>query len=192
MAKIVDARKLDCPEPVVLTRKALEDSDEVTTIVDNKTARENISRLGKSEGCEVSIEPKKDGTYITLKRAAGVAKTAAPAATGTVLFLGSDLVGRGENIGLGALLMQKFLHTLITSPARPEVILMMNDGVKLVTQDSPSVGELKELEKLGVELFACGTCLARLELTAKVAAGKISNMDEIAGKLLQASKVISL
>ena len=68
----------------------------------------------------------------------------------------------------------------------------MNDGVKLATENSPSLGELQELEKQGIEVFACGTCLARLGLTDKLAAGKISNMDEIAGKMLNAGKVISL
>ncbi len=108
------------------------------------------------------------------------------------LFLGSDIIGRGENKALGYLLMQNFLHTLNSSPERPDVILLMNDGVKLVTLDSPVVGELKQLESRGVEILACGTCLARFELTEKVAAGKISNMNEITIKMLKSEKVISL
>ena len=192
MPKIVDARKLNCPEPVILTRQALADNMEVITIVDNETARENVSRLGMSTGCDVIIEQKSDGTYLTLKKPATVEKSIIHAATGTVLFLGSDIAGRGENLALGSLLMQKFLHTILISPGRPETVLLMNDGGKLVTRDSPSLGELKDLEKQGVEIFACGTCLARLGLTDKLATGKISNMDEIASKMLQANKVISL
>ena len=38
MSKIVDARGLACPQPVILTRNALQESDAVTTIVDNETA----------------------------------------------------------------------------------------------------------------------------------------------------------
>jgi len=116
----------------------------------------------------------------------------APISAGTVLFLGSDLVGRGENIALGTLLMQKLLHSLGTLPGRPATILFMNNGVKLVVNDSPVLEEIKTLEKQGIEILACGTCLARLELTDKVAIGKVSNMDEIAGKMLQAQKVISV
>ena len=195
MTKIIDARKLTCPQPVVLTKKALETNDEVTTIVDNETARENVSRLGKSEGCEVTIKSKKDGIYLTLKKAtakACTADTASPSATGTVLFLGSDIIGRGENIALGNLLMQSFLRTINGLANRPDTILLMNDGVKMVTSDSPVVGELKQLESKGVEILACGTCLARFELTDKVAAGKISNMLEITNKILEAQKVITL
>lgn len=110
----------------------------------------------------------------------------------TVIFLGSDIIGRGDNIALGNLLMQNFLHTINSLPGGPEAILLMNDGVKLVTDDSPVAGELKQLEAQGVEILACGTCLARFGLTDKVAAGKVSNMYDITNKLLQADKVISL
>jgi len=192
MAKIIDARTLACPEPVMLTRRALQEHAEVTTIVDNDTARENIMRFGKNEGCQVTIEHKSDGTYITLVKPEAKESHHPEIAAGSVLFLGSDVVGRGSNTGLGSLLMQKFLHTIGNMAGRPDTILLMNEGVRLVTHDSPSLSELQFLEKQGVEILACGTCLARLELTDKMAAGKISNMDEIAGKLLQAGKVISL
>ncbi|MCX6013030.1 MAG: sulfurtransferase TusA family protein, partial [Chloroflexi bacterium] len=61
---IVDARKLTCPEPVIQTHKALEKANEVTTIVDNDIASDNVSSLGKSQGCEVQIEAKSDGIYL--------------------------------------------------------------------------------------------------------------------------------
>jgi selenium metabolism protein YedF len=113
-------------------------------------------------------------------------------ATGTVLFLGSDIIGRGENLALGSLLMQSFLHTIGGLEDRPDTILLMNNGVKLVTQESPVLGELKQLESQGTEILACGTCLARFELTDKIAVGKVSNMYEITGKMLKADRVISL
>ncbi len=110
----------------------------------------------------------------------------------TVIFLGSDIIGRGENTALGNLLMQNFLHNLNTLTDRPDAILLMNDGVRLAAGDSPVVGELKQLESRGTEILACGTCLARLGLTEKLAAGKVSNMHDITDRMLQADKVISL
>lgn len=193
MAKIVDARNLSCPQPVVLTRKALEDTDGVITIVDNETARENVSRLGKSQGCKVSVEPKEDGIYVTLRKTDAVPATEeSPSTTGIVLFLGSDIIGRGENYQLGSLLMQGFLHTVRGLSSKPETIILMNNGVKLVTEDSQVLGELRQLEDDGIEIIACGTCLSRLELTDKVAVGQVSNMYTIADTLLKAGRVISL
>lgn len=112
--------------------------------------------------------------------------------TGTVLFLGSDIIGRGENTALGNLLMQSFLHSIGGMENKPDTILLMNNGVKLAVQESPVLGELKQLESQGTDILACGTCLARFELTDKVAVGKVSNMYEISGKMLQADRVISL
>ena len=113
-------------------------------------------------------------------------------ATGTVLFIASDTLGRGDNRSLGSLLMQSFLHTVSGLHAKPEAVLLINDGVKLVTDDSPVLGELRQLESQGIEILACGTCLSRFQLTDKVAVGQISNMYTIASTLLSASKVIPL
>ena len=54
MAEKVDARGLECPQPVILTKKALEaGAPELQVLVDNKVACDNISRLGKKKGCIV-------------------------------------------------------------------------------------------------------------------------------------------
>ncbi len=191
--KIVDARNLTCPQPVLLTVKALEETNEVTTVVDNETARENVTRLGESRGCAVSVESKGDGIYLTLRKAkAGPVREEPKSAAGIVLFIGSDVLGRGEDYQLGSLLMQKFLHTVGGLTSRPETIILVNSGVKLVTEDSLVVGELRQLEKQGIEILACGTCLARFQLTDKVAVGRVSEMYTIASTLLKAGKTVSL
>ena len=190
MAKIVDARNLPCHQPVLLTIKALEEEDEVTTIVDNEGALENVSRLGNSRGHEVTVEHKDDGIYLTLvKKGAEPAKEApSPATTGIVLFISSDILGSGENMELGNLLMHSFLNTLGAFNSKPETIIFMNNGAKLVTRDSLVVGELKQLESQGVEILACGTCLSRFNLTDRVAVGQVSNMYTLADTLLKAKK----
>ena len=191
--RTVDARTLDCPQPVILTRQALEDADEVVTIVDNVTARENVSRLGRSQGCVVTIEEKEDGTYVTLVRK----ETREPrdgrrTAEDTVVLIASDVLGRGGNTQLGSLLIHSFLNTLGAFGSRPSSIIFMNDGVRLLTEDSVAVGELKQLEAQGVEILACGTCLSRLNLTDSLAVGRISNMYDLTDVMLKAGKVISL
>ena len=193
MTKIVDARNLSCPQPVLLTREALEKADEVTTIVDNEAARENVSRLGSSQSCEVTVEQKDDGIYLTLvKKGAAPAREKPSIANGTVIFIASDILGRGENMELGNLLMHSFLNTLGAVNPKPKSIIFMNNGVKLITEDSLVVGEIKQLESQGVEILACGTCLSRLSLMDKIAVGQVSNMYTLADTLLKADKIISL
>ena len=110
----------------------------------------------------------------------------------TVIFLGSDIVGRGEDRQLGSLLMQKYLHTLSGHRVKPKSVLLMNDGVKMVSHGSPVVEELKLLSGQGIDILACGTCLDRFGLTDKVAVGTVSNMYDITDAMLKAGKVISL
>jgi tRNA 2-thiouridine synthesizing protein A len=56
MAQAVDARGLACPQPVILTRKALQDHDAVITIVDDETARRNVIRMAEKAGYGVEVE----------------------------------------------------------------------------------------------------------------------------------------
>ncbi len=93
---------------------------------------------------------------------------------------------------MSSLLMQSFLHTLGGLPLKPETIIFVNSGVKLVAEGSPAVAELEALHKEGVELLACGTCLNFFHLVDKVKVGQVSNMYAIADTLLRAGKVLSL
>ncbi len=55
MSELIDARGLGCAEPVILVKKALESENEVTIIVDQQPALENIKALGAYTGCRVDI-----------------------------------------------------------------------------------------------------------------------------------------
>ena len=193
MTRVVDARTLPCPQPVILTRQALDEADEVVTIVDNDAARENVSRLGQYQGLEVAVEEREDGTYLTLiRKSAGQPEAQPVTMQDTIILIGSDTLGRGGNPQLGSLLMHSFLNTLGSFNSRPSSIIFMNDGVKLVTEDSIAVGELKQLEEQGVEILACGTCLSYLKLADRLAVGRVSNMYDLADIMLRAGKVITL
>jgi selenium metabolism protein YedF len=193
MTRVVDARTLPCPQPVILTRQALEEANEVVTIVDNDAARENVSRLGQNQDFEVAVEEREDGTYLTLTRESAEQPEVQPiTAQDTIILIGSNTLGSGGNTQLGSLLMHSFLNTLGAFNTRPSSIIFMNDGVKLVTEDITAVGELKQLEKQGVEILACGTCLAYLKLTDRLAVGRVSNMYDLTDIMLKAGKVITL
>lgn len=65
----VDARGLSCPEPVILTRKALQSGAAAYEIlVDNVTSRENVTRFAEHAGYTVGVS-EKDGEYtLSLKK----------------------------------------------------------------------------------------------------------------------------
>ncbi len=63
MSKIIDARGLSCPEPVIMTRKAMTTGDsEYEVIVDNVVSRENVTRYATHQGYNVDVT-EADGEY---------------------------------------------------------------------------------------------------------------------------------
>lgn len=54
--KIVDARGLSCPEPVILTKNAMASKEDAyQVLVDNPTSRENVTRFAAHQGYQVSF-----------------------------------------------------------------------------------------------------------------------------------------
>lgn len=189
----VDARGLACPQPVVLTNKAFDESDEVTTIVDNETARENVSRLAAGKGFKVEVEEKESAFYLHMTRESAPAEETScpPFVSGpTVLLLASDVMGRGSD-ELGRKLMTSFVQVLHEITPKPDTVIFINSGVRLVTEGSQVIEDLRALEEQGTGLLACGTCLGYYDLKEKVAVGKTSNMYDIASALLGAGKIVS-
>ncbi len=65
-AFIVDTRGRSCPEPVLMTKKALEQNAESYEIlIDNNTALNNVSRLLKNQGKNFAVQEKGDEYVVT-------------------------------------------------------------------------------------------------------------------------------
>ena len=63
MSYVVDAKGKPCPTPVILAKQAMaEGHDPFTVLVDNPTARENVTRYAVHQGYNVSVE-EKDGEF---------------------------------------------------------------------------------------------------------------------------------
>lgn len=90
---------------------------------------------------------------LTKKTKVGPAEEKQVPATGIVLFIASDILGRGDNRQQGSLLMQSFLHTVGGLRSSPQTIIFINNGVKLVANDSLVLGELRQLQSQGVEIL---------------------------------------
>ncbi len=69
MAKVVDARGLSCPQPVILTRQAMEEGQfPIEVLVDTVTSRENVRRAAERAGLKVQVEAVEDEFKLTLTR----------------------------------------------------------------------------------------------------------------------------
>jgi selenium metabolism protein YedF len=107
----------------------------------------------------------------------------------TTVVLNSEGMGHGDS-GLGGQLLLKFLHQLSGAP--PDAVVLYNAGVKLLAPGSPVLEVLRQLERAGVELVVCGTCVDFYHLREQLSAGRISDMREIVTMLTSSRKVITI
>ena len=103
----------------------------------------------------------------------------------------TDRLGTGDR-RLGEILMKAFLNTLWDSKQKPTKIMFFNDGVRLTTDGSEVLETLNLLEKEGVKILSCGTCLEYYELKDKLKVGLVNNMHNTLDSLLSAGKVIKI
>ena len=199
MKKIeVDARGQACPKPVIMTKRELDNIEEgiVVTIVDNEVAKNNVSKLAKSLGYEYTVEDKSENEYvITIVKGEGevkVEENAPKMQTGDrVVVFSSKTMGKGSD-ELGEILVKSFIYTLTESTPYPSTLIFYNGGVYLTCEGSPVLEDLKKLEKEGVEIISCGTCLDYYNLKDKLQVGEISNMYTIYDKMRNAANIINI
>lgn len=89
-------------------------------------------------------------------------------------------------------LIRTYFQLLDDSNTLPNVICFYTEGVKLVTHASPVLDLLRALERKGVTLTICSTCLNYYGLVDQVAVGVVGGMTDIIEAQWRADKVITL
>jgi selenium metabolism protein YedF len=191
----IDCRGKACPEPVIITGKALEQLKEgpLTVLVDDPFTCENVERFARSQGCTVIVDKKEHGFRLHIEKGTARDREGPPLpekkARGVVVYINSNLLGVGEE-ALGALLMRAFLKTLQDQETKPTRLIFINSGVRLTSEGSEALDPLSALSGKGVEILSCGTCLDFYGLKEKLKVGRVSNMYEIVQSLLDADLLI--
>lgn len=192
--KKLDCRGLECPLPVVKTKEALKEENCVQTIVDNEIAVENLSKFANVKG--YSVNSKQDGKDYVVEISKGEEESdfeveytyAKPEHEKTCVVCSSNTMG--SNPELGAILMKSFIFSLTKQDQLPDEMIFYNEGVKITTTQNEMLEDLKYLEKNGVEIVSCGTCLDFFQLKEKLKVGTITNMYDIVERMEKADKII--
>ncbi|MGO8762904.1 MAG: sulfurtransferase-like selenium metabolism protein YedF [Desulfobaccales bacterium] len=196
--KTLDCRGLACPNPVIKTKELIDRGEvrQLTVLVDNPAAQENVSRFMQRAGFAVQVE-EEQGTFTIhgTRAAAGPCEIMVPqaeAASAKILVLmGADRLGRGDDL-LGAKLIGNFIATLKEMGPELWCLVLVNAGVKLAVAGSEVLAGLKVLEQAGVRLLVCGTCLNYFQLLEAKQVGETTNMLDIVTAMQVADKVITL
>jgi selenium metabolism protein YedF len=199
MVKIIDARGLSCPAPVLQTKAALEQEapEALKVVLDNAASQVNVERFLKSRGFETTLA--RDGEDFTVVAAGNPAPVPEPLALRPpaepepklMVMCAADRIGSGDD-ELGRRLMVNFMRTLKEMGPALWRLVFVNSGVRLAVEGSPVLTELKQYEDHGVTILVCGTCLEHFKLLEQKQVGQTTNMLDIVTAMQLADKVINL
>jgi selenium metabolism protein YedF len=196
----IDARGKACPLPVLMTEEELRKITEgiLEVLVDNEESALNVSGYAAQNG--MFAETRKEGKDWKVKVVKGYScGTQSPefkVQSGEaeekkktlLLIIGTDSLGKDED--LGKTLMKAFFETMKVYKQLPHTLFLLNAGVKLTTVNDGTVGVLKELEAMGVEIYSCGTCLKHYELESKLKVGNRGTTNHIVEGMQDFDKVV--
>lgn len=199
MTREIDARGQDCPKPVIMTKKAIDEikSGSIITIVDNEVAKENVSKLAQSLNLEYMVESKEGDFYIKIDKgeiedkAIECLDSDIANFSDKVVLFNKNKMGHG-NDELGKVLIKGYIYTLTELDQVPKALLFVNGGVLLTTEGSECIEDLKKLEEKGVKIVSCGTCLDYYGISDKLLVGEIGNMYVIADEMNKAGSTITI
>ena len=197
----VNAMGDNCPIPVVKTKKAMQaltGPETVEVLVDNEIAVQNVTKMAKDQGGEVSSEKIAEKEYKVVIKMQGVPAAANEACeectpdmrNNTIVVVKSDRMGSG-NDALGKVLIKGFIYAITQLDTLPKKMLFYNGGATLTIEGSDVLEDLKSLEAQGVEILTCGTCLDYYEVKDKLAVGSVTNMYSIVEAMAEAGKIIT-
>ena len=201
MKKIVDARGMACPLPVVHAKnaaEALNPGDTLVVLVDNEIAVQNLQRFAGHKGFSASGERKGEAEFVVTMHIGAAAETPEPeeaACTpdarrkGSLVVLSANCMGTGDE-RLGKSLMKAFVFARTRQDTLPETILCYNTGAYLTCEGADTLEDLKLLESEGVTVLTCGTCLDFYGLKDKLAVGGVTNMYDIVERMENAGTMI--
>ena len=86
--------------------------------------------------------------------------------------------------------MTNFIKALKDLDKLPQKMVFYNNGVKLASNSSPVVEHLKDMEKMGVVIILCATCVNYYSLESLIGVGIVSNMYTIAELLASAGNIV--
>ncbi|MGD0754530.1 MAG: sulfurtransferase-like selenium metabolism protein YedF [Bacteroidales bacterium] len=201
--RIVDTKGQLCPAPLIAAKKALKETAEGESFIvltDNQTSFDNLRRFLKDNKADFQIsESGGVWTLIITKTTGDIVQTKAEEYSTSsishfekgnyVVAITSDKMGEGDE-ELGHILISNFIKALKDLDKLPQHMVFYNKGVTLAVKDSPVVEHIKDLEKMGVEIHLCATCVNHYKLEKDRIVGTLNNMYSIAEIMASAGNVV--
>jgi selenium metabolism protein YedF len=197
----VDAKGLLCPQPLILTKKALAElqlNEEMIVWIDNEISKNNVERFLRDNNIKVNttsdngiykLQVTKTADILISPKAEEYCEPSVNKIENHVLVFKNDKIADDE---LGEILTKAYFDIINEMDSLPGKIIFYHRGIKLTLKDSLYLEHLKELESLGVKILICGTCVNFYKAENQVGVGIVSNAYEILTALSEAHHIITL
>lgn len=199
--RTIDAKGELCPKPLIMTKKALGeigDNEPLEILIDNETSMKNVIRFLADNGFNPSVRNEGKVFHVLVSKTGEMPENAPledyceinlPQKSNYVVAFQRDKLGDGAD-ELGKILIKAFINTLPEVTNQPKSLVFLNAGIFLALKNSPVIESLVKLEKSGVKIFVCGTCLDYYGEKANIGVGIVSNMYDILEQLSNTGTVI--
>lgn len=192
---LLDCKGMLCPKPVILVKQELEKEDfqTITVEVDNEVAVNNLKKLAETMGVDVHSQGEEGAYQVIFTKRERMAQKAPQEKKSThlVIAVGKATMGEGEK-ELGEILMKSFFYAVSEDPGDCKDLLFFHGGIHLTTEGSPILEDLKSIEKAGINIYVCGTCLEYYKKKDQLLVGQISNMYTMYETMAKADRLIQL
>ena len=202
MSRTVDARGQLCPRPLIMTKKALNEiqqGESLTILLDNNAARDNVVQFLRDNQQGVTVTQNGKEFELTVikgqEQITQVQEDYCPLPTKNskgahIISICNNVMGQGPT-ELTNLLIQSLINTIKEITPLPNALVFYANGIFLTLKDSPALASLQELEKMGIKILVCGTCLEYFGKRQELAVGQISNMYAILETMSNASHIVT-
>lgn len=196
----IDITRLVCNDPVMKVKSVLEQIKEKNIVVSKIAifgdyALEDVENFLINNGYIIETVGDENRFSITLKGKEEIEvleflEEKVISLEDKILFLKDDRVGENE---FGKRLLDRLFVALAKGSVFPKEILLLNRAVLLCADSSrETMEELQYMQRKGVKILACKTCLEHYGVLNRMSVGEISSASVIMQKMMGSSGVICL
>lgn len=162
---------------------------EAIITVENNLEKSNVIRFAMHQGYQIE-ECYNDDEFLIHIEKRGCLNIETEEEIFSILIM-SDKLGTGDS-EIGRKLMKEYFEALNECNKLPREVMLINEGVKLLKEDSEVLEEIKLLYKKGVIILINDTSLESYGLGNNIEFGEITNMYYMVATMNKSKNLIKL
>jgi selenium metabolism protein YedF len=162
---------------------------EAIIFIEDEITSGNIVKYAMSKGYQAELDRLEDGFRIKIEKRGCL--EVIDKQKELLVLITTNKLGSG-NEKLGERLMESYFEALIEEDKLPTKLVFLNEGIKLLIQDSNVIQSIKLLNEMGTRIYVSKMCIDEYQAGDLLKIGDIIEMGDIVGFMNSADDVIKL